>query len=614
MISRRNFFAMATVMLVVLFLFQFSNIAIEAWNDYEENKYVAHRDALPGRDAAFSPQTAAVEESDRPLVVYIGRESGPQGQIVASWAGYTKRAFAGFANLDQYEGAGLRIPQIIAVDGSGLDWDGDACARLRNYGEAGSNLIFCSLPEEGLVEENRELQALLGIREVRRDQGGVAGVHLYKDFLLGGEVVYRAKDQEEEEKRQDLDLDFPWYVLDAGTKAYMRGIPADEDMESEDLPAILWRNGLGTAHVFAVNGDYMRDTAGLGLLSAMAAEMTGCEVYPVVNAQNFVAANYPGLASENGQEMTRYYSQSMRGVFRDVVWPDLVAMYQQNRMGLTCLIAPQFDYGDLSLPDRVQFIRYMKLLNEQGAEAGLSLVSWSDTPVVEKLAEDFQFMKDAQLDYDFTSLYVGDMPEDRVNEALGWEDLDQVRTVVADFDHSGQVVGYQAQNVTRQTGLAQGLADTYSEDFRFRCVETALAYANVLLDMTQVAWPQSRLDAWDGVSAMAQEDLARQRTAYKYFTGTTASESDGRIRNFLSLDYSVEAEDQEVAIHRENVEGESWFILRLAGKAVRSVEGGSFVKLEDSAYLIEAREDDVTVKLRSQLSMEERNGPARAED
>ena len=37
------------------------------------------------------------------------------------------------------------------------------------------------------------------------------GIHLFEGFLLGGEVIYQAKD-EEEEKNQDMDLKIPWYV------------------------------------------------------------------------------------------------------------------------------------------------------------------------------------------------------------------------------------------------------------------------------------------------------------------------------------------------------------------------------------------------------------------
>ncbi len=606
MISRRNFFSMVIIMLVVLFLFQFSNVAIEAWNDYEDNEYVVALSQLPGRKDAFRSEYQP--GSQRPLVVFIGKASSAQGEIVASWVEYTKYSLVTFPTLTLYESSrqDLATPQIIALDGEGMEWQDDSCTLLKNYGDQGSNLVFCSLPDPSVIEDNRELQQLLGIREIKQNSGKVTGIHLYKDFLLGGEVIYKAED-EEEEKKQNMDLNFPWYLLSSGTKVYMRGIPEDHTLKSPDLPAVIWRNSLGNAQVFAVNGSYMSDTAGLGLLTAMTAEMDVFHIYPVVNAQNLVAANYPGLASENGQEMIRYYGQSLRGVFRDIIWPDLVAMYKQNQLGLSCLLAPQFDYKDMNLPDRVQFIYYMKQLNEQGAEAGFSAFSYTDTPVSQKLAEDFQFLEDAQLDYDFTSLFVGDMPEDKIHSALGWEGLDSLRTVVADFDNSGQVVGYQTDTVTRQCSLSDGMADTYMEDFRSRSVETALAYTSVLIDFAQIAYPQSDIDTWDVLSDQVKSDLTRHRNTYKHFQATTVSQCDDLIRDFLALDYVVAPEGQKITLRRNNVEGPSWFILKINGKAVSSVKGGTFTKLEDTAYLIEAVEDSVTIKLRSQLSMEQRN-------
>ena len=39
MVSRRNFISIAAIMLVVFFMFQFTNVALEMWNNYDENKY-----------------------------------------------------------------------------------------------------------------------------------------------------------------------------------------------------------------------------------------------------------------------------------------------------------------------------------------------------------------------------------------------------------------------------------------------------------------------------------------------------------------------------------------------------------------------------------------------
>lgn len=64
-----------------------------------------------------------------------------------------------------------------------------------------------------------------------------------------------------------------------------------------------------------------------------------------------------------------------------------------------------------------------------------------------------------------------------------------VRTVVKDYDGGSEVIGYQSEYVTRQSGINAGLTHTYRDDFRLKSVETALGYSNVLIDMEQVAYP-----------------------------------------------------------------------------------------------------------------------------
>ena len=57
MISRWNYLAITTVMLVVFFLFQFTNVALENWDGYEENSYYQDREELPGEDSAYQAGT-----------------------------------------------------------------------------------------------------------------------------------------------------------------------------------------------------------------------------------------------------------------------------------------------------------------------------------------------------------------------------------------------------------------------------------------------------------------------------------------------------------------------------------------------------------------------------
>ena len=611
MVTRRTYFIIAVVMFVMFFLFQFSGIALESWNDYETNPYAEGTEQLLEQTTAYVPKSgvqsgaAGTAAASKDTVLYIGDEASPMNKTVWTWAAYTKRNLETCTSPTQYMGlhpqssSGQKSTglEMAIIDPAGIDWEKKAETRsLRQMVDSGTDIVFTSLPENSVLENNKELKELLGIRRIQREQTTVTGVHLYQGFLLGGEVIYKAADAKEERRKQDMDLTFPWYNLASGTKAYMRGIPTDKSVKTEHFPPVIWKKSFGTGAVFAVNGSYMEDVTALGILSAMAAETGTYEIYPVVNAQNLVAANYPGMASENESEMMRRYSQSMKNVFQDIIWPNLIAVYQQNNLGLSCMLTPQFDYGDSNLPSQKRMTYYIKLLNEQKAEAGLSGISVSDTQITEKLKQDQHFMMQGLSGYRFTSFYAGDLPDSQIKQALDADILEKARTVIRKYDGDNEILGYETNRATRQTTLADGLKYTYRQDLRTRSIETALGYSSVLADVMQAAYPQDRSDkTWKDLAKYLAADLDSSWKPFQAFSATTVSKCDDRIRSFLALDYTREQKGNQIHL-KLNQKRTVWFLLRTNKKPV-DIQGGSWKKVEYGSYLIQADEKDVTITL-----------------
>lgn len=619
MVSRRNFFIITILMSVIFFLCLFVNELKDWSNDYEVNAFVTGTaEDYPSKVSMYIPdsqkdgresvqkkaETGAADEMSyvpRGRVVCIGDPKGELREAAEKWALYTKRDIDGYDSLTSYNKAeqDMGLPEMLVIDSEYVDWDQrEEAELLTECVTRGIHLIFATLPEPSVIKRNAHIRELLGIREVEQDETTAAGIHLYSGFLLGGEMVYKAE-EEEDQKYQDMELTFPWYSLASGTKVYMKGIPEDEEVEKEDYPVLIWRKSFGSAYVFAVNGGYMQGIPALGLLSAMSSEMYPYEIYPVINAQNIVLAGYPGVADENRAEMEKYYGRSIKYLFQENIWPSIDTTLQDHQIGLTCMAAPQYDYSDQKLPDPEQLRYYMKILHERSAELGLYGRNMSDTPMDEKLSEDQKFIKETADDYQFASFYAGDMDEAQTEAALGEDVLSSVRTVVRDYDEEDiELIGYMTDHITEQRAVVNGPEYSYSKDFRMRSAATALGYYTLCCDMGRIAYPEDAKDTWDELATEFVKNVDAYAQAFQGFAGATAAQCDVKIRSFLALDYTESRTENEVRLQISGTEGPTWFVFRTYKSGIEEVEGGDFQELEDGAYLIEAKRNDLTILLK----------------
>jgi hypothetical protein len=487
-------------------------------------------------------------------------------------------------------------PRLLLLTSQALSGSSDY-AQLYQLAKDGQSMVFCDLPDIQTVIQSETLKELLGIQYAMAESTDLTGIQLYSGFLLGGDVIYEMDDSEEQEKWQDFTLSAPWYVVLSGVKTYMIGM-VDESMlsfiDNEYLPPLIWRNSLEEAKIFVVNGDYMSDAAGIGILEAMMAELLEYDVYPVVNAQNVTVANYFGLAEENGETMQEIYSRNQREVFRDIMWPGLMSVATQGQWRMTCFFMPQYDYYDDEFPRIDDYLYYLKQLKEQDSETGISLETRSDITLQEKVDADQQFFQSTGCDYPFSAAYV--TASER--EAFSTLSLPEIRTLSSPYEADIPLLSYDSDNVTYQSTTTDGFTHTYLEDFRTHALETALAYENVLIDMKRISWPQDENDRWEKLSDDFARNLCTYWKPFEMFERTTLSESDARVRRFLALDYEDERTDDTIHLTISNFSEEAYFILRTHAEEIDEVEGGTFTEIEDGAYLIQAEREELSIRLK----------------
>ena len=389
----------------------------------------------------------------------------------------------------------------------------------------------------------------------------------------------------------------PWYQVGSGTKTYMVGVLDIEKINghivNEELPTLIWRNGIQNGSVFCVVGDYMKDSTALGLLDGMVTEASQYYIYPVVNAQNLSMINFPVFANENNEQMMELYSQSITGMVRDIMWPSLVSIVEKSGLKMTCFMQPQTDYEDGVEPDSKDLVFYLKQMKEQNAEAGLSLQYKNAGSLNDKLNQDAEFFRKANSSYKYGAAFTEEEDLDTVKRLINTELMKNVSTLVCEYTEDEPVISYCTDSVTLQSVTSDGMNYTYSGDIRMRSIQSSLGYTNVMLNMQDIFWPKRKKDRWQTMQRRFSSNLLTYWKKFKDFDSTTLSESNTRTRTFLNLDFSESRTDDEITV--KTTETGSWFILRTHGEEIKDIEGGTQKKLEDDAYLIQVQ--DVTVKI-----------------
>ena len=597
MVSRRKFFSIAIMMFVLLFLFQFSMVLRDRQNTYDVNSNLAPKQN-DGKNVWKNEELdpASVGTTDRRYVLFVGDSSSDMAEAVSRWCTYAKWDISKCSSMEKFKVNDKNLPGMLILESEKYALD-DNLKKIEELEQKGVIIVFGCLEDPKNIEKNQELQDFLGIYKIVSKKTELTGAKLFEGLLLGGEVIYETPEDKDERDRQDLQLNVPWYQVGSGTKTYMVGLldqsKQKETVENEELPTLIWRNGIRNGSIFCVVGDYMKDSTALGLLDGMVAEASSYYIYPVVNAQNLSMINFPVFADENNEQMMELYSQSITGMARDIMWPSLISIVEKGGLKMTCFMQPQTNYEDGIEPTSKDLVFYLKQMKEQNAEAGLSLQYKNAGSLRDKLNQDAEFFRKADSSYKYGAAYTEEKDLDTVKALMNTELMKNVSTLVCEYTEDEPVISYCTDSVTLQSVTSDGMNYTYSDDIRMRSIQSSLGYTNVMLNMQKIFWPERKKDRWQIMQKRFSSNLL---TYWKKFTGfdsTTLSESNTRTRTFLNLDFSEIRTDDEITL--KTSESGSWFILRTHGEEIEEIEGGTQKKLEDNVYLIQAQ--DTTVKI-----------------
>ena len=601
MISKKNYTAIVLMMIVILFMFQFSQIIRDTGNEYGTNEYwrsglLSGENAWNGGEIFTSPDDIPVGSS---YVIYYGSTEKPVFDMITQWCTYTKHSLVIDNIPGETKGPENCRPDMIMIDGAlleDLDDKGltdfyDGLAKIK---DDGTPVIFCSLPGTDFIKGDETFKEISGITEVAADEVHCTGIRLMDNFLIGGEEVYKVPEgaTEEEMEYQDLDLDMPWFYTGKGTTSYMTGMVDDDDLEFEKYPKIIWKNNYDGQQIFFVNGDYMDSLTGIGFLDAIWYEASDYVIYPVINGINYSIVDFPMLADENNESMQSVYSRGVLDFERDIAWPGLLSLAKKNNITYTCFIEPKYNYKESTPADGDALIFYLRQLKEISAEAGRSFRYRGLLTVTGKLAQDDMFYRSMNVGYTFSACFT-DKPTDDFKDMLdlgisGVNTVDNIHCIVTPDYGESPLISYYSDNITMLGITGSAARYSYSKDLELKSIATALGYSNTMIDLHKVYHPLTTEDEWQIFFEKIAGNVSTYYTGENGFAQTTISDSDYKARIMMNLDYSDYRDGSSIVLKVDQPGDESYFLLRTHGDEIISVNGGDYKYIEDGTYLIHA--------------------------
>lgn len=603
MLSKRVYFTVSALMMLVLFMFQFSGIIRKKYNNFDENKYAVSEKNDLNKNNVFTVLTDEdkVVKSISGYIVYIGDINTKTGNTVYEWCSYTKRNLLVYKTVSQYHRYNEKYPDAILIDSDyvNIDRDIDTFSLLTDYG---INLVFCTLPSYSEISENQRFEQLCGISP-HGESVNASGLKLYSGFLFGGEAWY-TKENDPDGKFQNMNLTIPWYNTSNATKTYMSAVVESEDgskIDNEDQPAVIWRKSHDHAYVFCINGDYIKDISGIGILTAIMSESKDLDIYPVVDSQSVIVNNFPMFSFENDDAVEKYYLRNTSSLLENVIWPDISNLAESTGARFTFMAAPQINYSDNNLVSVREMDYFFRLFSEISSEAGLTTTRDDASSIDEKLTADAGIFSNYLSNYKFTSIIAR---KDELENVLSSKNslIDDVNTIVTDSqDYGGtKLFSYVNDNVINVECPVTSDKYTYSDDFRQRCFQTALAYTNIEFNMTGVCNPDDEKELWNEEIKSKSTALISYMKNSKMFTKCSISQADKRIREFMAADYSYKQNSSYVSLDITGAQETARFIVRLRTGEVENVSGAVCTKVEKGVYLITAQSKHVEMTIKTE--------------
>jgi hypothetical protein len=598
MISFRNYFTVLILIVTIFVLFMFTGISkkflADTVNHWAPETIAISSDQTISRDTLNLDSTHTIpSQYDQKRKVAMISSSPSANNLFIEWCVYNKylyKVYEAWPTREEMKEFDVLIIADLALNPQSYEL-------LTAYSEDGITMIFTKLPSYNQLAADPKLASFLGIKELVSETVEVDGIKIFSGFMLNKERIYEEDDFYGIEN--DTRISIPYYGLRTGYEVYATGIFEDQkakEIQTIDLPPLLWRTVTNNSFVFVVNSDIFQGAAMLGILTGFLCQEKECFLYPIINAQTISLLSYPYFSNENQQQLETIYSRSPEAVSRDLLWPNIVQVLKNYGSSYIFFAAPQLDYEDAIGPKKDFIDFYVGEISELPGSMGLSLDQVSEASLDQLIDQNQLFFQESLPNYTVTALYSADHSEGELLSSLNHDLLAHVSLIMSDYKEGEPLVQFLNDTVLSVKFNLSGYQHETLDDIRMCSLENALGMCNAKVDIKQVLYPNSEDDQWN----LLTKSWSKGSTYYNDFSmfdTVSIYEMEKRIRRFLALDYTYYYHGDQLELHIDSFDEEAFFILSIDHQKIANIQNAEFELINEGTYLIRAVGADVNIQL-----------------
>lgn len=600
MISKRIYFTITVIFLIVFVLFMFSSISTElvkekATNKWSvENIHITYEDTLSSDLLNMDNNNNLQPYKDKLKVAILIQDKGDNHRnILEEWCIYNKYLY----KLYSYLPASEEIKNYDLILFGNMIFTREDSKTLYDYGDLGKTMIFTELPDNNLIEADEKLADFLGIETIIEKNVMTDGIKIFSDLMIGGERVYHKDDYFG--KEDDTTINVPYYRLRAGYEVYSVGLidkQKELGIEDKELPPLLWRTRTKESFVFVINSHIFDETSLLGVLTGFMAHENECYLYPIVNAHTISLVDYPYFSEENNLTIKQLYSRNSNALSRDILWPNIIQILKNYGGSFNFFAASELDYADEVDPNGDYIDFYLGQIKKLPGELGISLGQVSDADLKDILDKNYRFFNENIPQYYFTALFLAKFNENDIKEYLNHKYLENISLIMSDYNQGDRLIEFLNKDVLSVKFNLDGYQHETLDDIQMKSVNNALGMCNMKVDIGRAIFPKDSSDEWNNLSL----EWSKGDTYFKNFSKfdmVSIYDMEKRVRRFLALDFKYEYNNNSVIIHIENFDEEAYFILSVYDKKIEVINNGSATYISNNTYLIKASSSKVEINL-----------------